>query len=455
VWSAVEDVTLRIGGPGTGKSGSLICHGMDAPGALVTTSTKLDLAEAVHSARCDRAVHIMNIGGLGGVPSTVRWRVLDGCEDYGTAIRRAADLLPGAVRKAADDIDWSEKGREVLALLLHAAAVDGRRMRDVTPWMNADSGDKARPGQKLAAEQVTTVLASVDDGGPERADRWRQHLAEPEKTRGSVIATMRPALAWLGDDTARQIGDAERGTTTFDVRTLVRCSETLHIVGKDGGSTLAPLIAAIVSEITHQALHLAAEMPKGRLDPPLTVLLDEAHLVCPVPLPEWTAHFRSRNISLHVSVQSIASLRARWGDNGASQILGNVGTLVVFGGGKDEGDLKALSTLTGEHRQKILDADGRKDLEHHEHRWKPVLSPAEISALPEFQCLVLRRGIHAVIGWAPMAWHRKGWAPMPLVPPRTPRTADGAESDAREWWTVREVDEDVDVEPPFGWKVES
>ena len=30
VWSSCEEVTLRIGGPRSGKPGSLACHGLDA-----------------------------------------------------------------------------------------------------------------------------------------------------------------------------------------------------------------------------------------------------------------------------------------------------------------------------------------------------------------------------------------------------------------------------------------
>jgi hypothetical protein len=39
VWSPVEDVTLRIGGPRTGKTGELCGRILDAPGAVIVTST--------------------------------------------------------------------------------------------------------------------------------------------------------------------------------------------------------------------------------------------------------------------------------------------------------------------------------------------------------------------------------------------------------------------------------
>ena len=68
IYSSCEDATLRIGGPRTGKTLSLACHGLDAPGALITTSTRLDIAEMVHQARSRRGlVHVFNPVGLGGL----------------------------------------------------------------------------------------------------------------------------------------------------------------------------------------------------------------------------------------------------------------------------------------------------------------------------------------------------------------------------------------------------
>jgi hypothetical protein len=40
IWSPVEDVTLRIGGPRSGKTGELAGRILDAPGAVIATSTR-------------------------------------------------------------------------------------------------------------------------------------------------------------------------------------------------------------------------------------------------------------------------------------------------------------------------------------------------------------------------------------------------------------------------------
>jgi hypothetical protein len=121
-----------------------------------------------------------------------------------------------------------------------------------------------------------------------------------------------PALAWLTDSRAAAVGDG--GEDRFEVRALLDQAGTLYLLGAEDG-VVAPLIAALTAEIAHQARTMAAGMRGGRLDPPLTIALDEAALVCPVPLDRWTADMGGRNITIHISVQSRAQLRqwsAHW-----------------------------------------------------------------------------------------------------------------------------------------------
>src|SRR5699024_3638474 len=51
IWSPIEDVSLRIGGPRTGKTGELAGRILDAPGAVISTSTRTDLVELTSTVR--------------------------------------------------------------------------------------------------------------------------------------------------------------------------------------------------------------------------------------------------------------------------------------------------------------------------------------------------------------------------------------------------------------------
>jgi hypothetical protein len=413
IWSSCEDATLRIGGPRTGKTLSLGCHAVDAPGALITTSTRLDLAEMVHATRSARgAVHVFNPARLAGVPSTLRWRVLDGCEDFTTAQRRAADLIPESHGEAER---WDTQARRILAILLHAAELSGRSMRDVVRWTSDVSADTQR--------QVVEALLSADgDGGKDRASTMRIHWSTNDRTRTSITTTMATPLAWVNDDHARLLGDAAADDPRLvDLTRLIARGQTLHLIGHEDHTALSPLIAALVAELAHAARTLASTRPGGRLDPPLTMVLDEAALVCPVPLDRWTADMGGRGVTIHISVQSLSQLRQRWGDDGAGTILANVAAFLVFGGSVSSRDLRDISALTGEHRMRVVGADHTHDVSNDgerrgEYRWVPVMSPAQIRALTTGQVLVMRRGLPVVIGWTPLITQRRGWTSTPLTP---------------------------------------
>lgn len=410
VWSSSEDATLRIGGPRTGKSLSLACHGLDAPGALITTSTRLDLAEMVHQARSAHArVHIFNPADLGALGSTVRWRVLAGCESFITAQRRAADLVPESFGEGER---WDAQARRVLALLLHAAALSDRSMRDVIRWVSDPTF--------TARDEVIDALLLAGAGGKERAAAIRAFWATNERTRTSVTTTMALPLAWMSDDRARELGDADPDDPGLvDVTAILVAGETLHLIGHEDNTALSPLIGALVAEIAHAARTLAGTQPGGRLDPPVTMLLDEAALVCPVPLDRWTADMGGRGVTLHISVQSLSQLRQRWSDHGADTILANVATLLVFGGSPSAGDLRDLSLLTGEHRMRLLTPDHGAtvpaDAADPAYKWMPVLSAAGIRSLEPGQVLVLRRGLAVIVAWAPLVTQRRNWRQVDLL----------------------------------------
>jgi type IV secretion system protein VirD4 len=413
VWASAEDATCRVGGPRMGKTISLAPYGLKAPGALITTSTRLDLAQALHAARLRRgAVHFFNPAALGGVPSTVRWRILDGCDDYATANRRAADLIPPS---EGDRDLWDTQARRILAILLNAAALAGASMRDVVRWSTGEGED--------ALKEVVDGLLDGGPGARDRVNEIRAFWDTNARTRSSITATMAIPLAWISDDRARVLGDAQAGDPALvNIRDLIVRGQTLHLIGHEQHGTFSPLIGAFVAEIAHAARTLAADQPGRRLDPPLTMLLDEAAIVVPVPLDQWTADMGGSGITLHISVQSLAQMRARWGDERATALLANIACFIVFGGSAIHEDLAKISALTGSHRMKVIGVGhepGGQERDHGEElrgefQWVPVLSAAQIRALQPGQVLVLRRNLHAVVGWTPkLTDRRRKVVPLP------------------------------------------
>jgi type IV secretion system protein VirD4 len=388
VWSACEEVTLRLGGPRTGKTASLACHGLDAPGALLVTTSRTDLLTTTGKARAKKGrVEVFNPTGLGNLPSTVRWSVLAGCHDYTTALRRAADLIPEG--GSSEGERWDAQARGLLAVLMHAAALQGGNLRTVLDWIS--------PADNLARTQILQALEASPNNGALISD-VRSIYATNERTLTSITTTMLPALRWLNDATAVEVGDADLDhPDLLDVEAFVaEARDSLYLIGREGGART--LIGALTAEVAHQVRMHAAAAPGGRLDPPMTALLDEAPLTCgPIPLHDWTADMGGRGLTIHIAAQSIAQLRDTWGRDKADAILGNTASILVFGGLKSARDLEDLATLCGT-RLMALDPDDNRPM--------PVMTPQQIGALPTGTALVLRNALRPVVGPAPLVWDR-------------------------------------------------
>jgi len=413
VWSSIEDVTLVFGGPRTGKSGWLAGRILDAPGAVLVTSTRTDL----HRITCDlRAgngpVYVFNAVGLGELASTITFDPLTGCAHPVTAAERATDMLAAgstAGGSGSDRAFWDGQARRVLAALLHAAALGGLSMRDVLGWV-ADP-DKAEL-------QLTSLLRK----SPEEsyvADAT-QFVTTNDRTRTSITSTIMPALGWLTSPAASAAASSRK---PFDVAELLASRATVYLLGAEE-TQAAPLVCALTGHIAREARRIAARMPGGRLDPPLTLALDEAALISPVPLHSWTADMGGRGVTIIAAFQSRAQLIDRYGEAKAAVTLNNAGAKLLFGGTGDRDDLNYWSTLAGERDEPITTTDLRGRVASRSVRKAPVLAPAQLANLPAGRVVVFRRGMAPAIGTAQMAWRR-----------RDVRTLARAQAGATSWTT--------------------
>jgi len=128
VWASVEDSILVIGPPRSGKGAHIVINAiLDAPGPVVTTSTRPDnLTTTLRARQRMGPVAVFDPQRLAaGVPVGLRWSPIRGCEDPLTAMIRASGLAAGT-GLAAGGVDgggfWEAKTRTALQCLLHAAA---------------------------------------------------------------------------------------------------------------------------------------------------------------------------------------------------------------------------------------------------------------------------------------------------------------------------------------------
>jgi type IV secretion system protein VirD4 len=413
IWSPHEDVVVIVGGPRTGKSGSIAGRILDAPGAVIATSTRTDLLELTGPVRSRVGpVWVFNPSGLARLDSTITFDPLIGCENPKTATERATDMLSGAEgpgsENGRDRAFWLGQAIRVLGGLMHAAALGGASMLDVQRWVADPDASALEVQRHLRGATLESI----------RVDAL-QFVTTNNNTRTSTTSTIMPALAWLNDPHAATA--AGQGTKPgpvmvdgevrvseragFDVAELLASRGTVYMLGAED-SQVAPLVCALTGHIARTARQLASEMPGGRLDPNLTLALDEAALICPIPLDKWTSDMGGRNISIHIAVQSRAQLRQRWGDTGAAAILNNAATLIVFGGGRDTDDLTVYSTLAGERQEKTRVHDPNGRLVSTGSQRVAVLHPAQIAQLGFGRVVIFRRGMAPAIGRVQMAWKR-------------------------------------------------
>ncbi len=398
VWASVEDVVLTFGAPRKGKSGWLAGRIIDAPGAVLVTSTRTDLYDITHGLRAKHGpVYVFNPTGLGDLPTTVTFDPLTGCTNPVTAYERATDLVSGASHGGGssdgDRRQWEGQARRVLTALLHAAALGDLAMRDVQQWI-ANPDTAAREVMRLL-RRSPSAAAYVPDA--------EQFLTTNDRTRSSITSTIAPCLGWLANPEARA---AATGATPLDVAELLRSRATVYLLGAEE-SQVAPLVAALTGHIAREARRIAARAPSGRLDPPLSLHLDEAALICPVPLESWTADMGGRGVHIIAAFQSRAQLIARWGATGARVILGNAGAVVLFCQGNDTEDLAHWSTLTGDRDEPVTTTDSGGRVTSRSTRKVPVITAAQLANLPKGRVVVLHSGMAPVLGWARMAWKRR------------------------------------------------
>ena len=189
VWASVEDSILLIGPPRSGKGLHIVIPAiLDAPGAVVTTSTRPDNLTATLRARQKLGpVAVFDPQHLAdGVPAGLRWSPIRGCEDPLTAMIRAIGLA-AATGLADGGVDgggfWEGKTRVALQALLHAAALDHRAPAELFRWTldptAAADAVAILTGTPRAATGWAESLEAMIDADPRARDSIWQGVSSP------------------------------------------------------------------------------------------------------------------------------------------------------------------------------------------------------------------------------------------------------------------------------------
>ncbi|MCQ0023399.1 type VI secretion protein [Streptomyces somaliensis DSM 40738] len=281
---------------------------LDAEGpALVVTSDPTLWADTKDARAKLGPVAVYDPGHLCDTPARLHWSPADGCEDTATAASRAAALLAPVRPRARVDAAVADTAETLLRCWLHAAAVDGRPFKQVHRWAQHHG----------AAHEPVRILRTHPKATNSHAGLLESALTAHPERRDAARALTARALGALSLVHVREACTPHR-TDALVLESFAAEWGTLYVVGEpiedprtDPGAM--PLLTALTSHVVEHGRRMAARSSDGRLDPPMTLVLDDVAAVAPLPrLPELLATGHDRGLPTLALLRSREQARARW-----------------------------------------------------------------------------------------------------------------------------------------------
>lgn len=397
VWASVEDSVMVIGPPRSGKGLHLVIPAiLDAPGAVVCTSTRPDNLTATMRARATIGpVAIFDPQHLAeGLPAGMRWSPIRGCENPQTAMVRATGLAAGTGLSSGGVESggfWEGKTRSALQALLHAAAIDHRTPAELFRWTL----------DPVAAADAVAILNAAPGAATGWAESLQAMIDSDPRTRDSIWQGVSLALGSLADPRVLDAVSPGSGES-FEPETFIRERGTLFLLATGSGAgASAALVAALVEDLIETARRMAARSPGTRLDPPLLLALDEIANLAPLPsLPTLMAEGGGSGITTMPVLQSLSQARDRWNEHQASAIWDAAIVKVILGGASGSRDLQDIANLIGErdeYTDSVTLGDHGTRSNQRSIRRVPILPPDRIRRLPFGTGIILLRSAPPII----------------------------------------------------------
>ncbi|WP_030342187.1 type IV secretory system conjugative DNA transfer family protein [Streptomyces sp. NRRL S-1022] len=239
-------------------------------------------------------------------PARLHWSPTVGCEDKQTALHRATALLAPVQPTAKIDQAVADTATTLLRSYLHAAALDSRTIRHVHRW-----------SQGTQVQDAVRTLRTHPKAAPGAAGELEAALtAHPERRDIAQELTSR-ALSALSTVNVREACTPNR-TDALVLDSFLHEGGTLYVVGESiedprSRPGAMPLLTALVSSVVERGRRMAERSSSGRLDPPLTLVLDDVAAVAPFPeLPALLATGADQGLPALALLRSREQARSRW-----------------------------------------------------------------------------------------------------------------------------------------------
>ncbi|MFG2839884.1 type VI secretion protein [Streptomyces zaomyceticus] len=279
----------------------------DAEGPVMVVTSDPTIWSATKDARGKLGpVLVHDPGHLCDTPARLHWSPSEHCEDPAVATERAVALLAPVRPHSRLDAATADTAETLLRCWLHAAAVDGRPFRQVHRW-----------AQGTGAHEPVRILRSHPKAASGHAGLLESALtAHPESRRLAQELTAR-ALGALSSIHIREACTPNR-TDSLALASFLPEGGTLYVVGEPIEDPRThpgamPLLTALAASVVEHGRRMAARSSDGRLDPPMTLVLDDVAAVAPIPqLPELLATGHTQGLPTLALMRSGEQARSRW-----------------------------------------------------------------------------------------------------------------------------------------------
>lgn len=342
-----EDTACTVAPPKWGKTTFMVAgQVVDAPGSVITTSTRPDVLRLTVGVRKDMGtVYVADFDGLSQYPHKVRWDMVAGCKDPQIASERASAMVNAMPRTGAPssaDRYFDAGCVMIIEALLHAAALkEGGTMRDVLRW-----------SQNFEEHEPANILRSMSP----TVKTWAGNLDEWCRTNnpdtiGNTKTTLGKITGPMKNKDVLSMLCPVEGDPGIDINSFTDAPNTLYCLTRVSmNASTAPIVTALVESLVQAAIRKSGSTPSGKLETHMSPILDEAANTCALPsLPSLMSEGGGNGIHTSVFVQTYSQLVNRWGEEGAETIFDSAAAKTIFGGISDVKFLTKISELIGKH----------------------------------------------------------------------------------------------------------
>ncbi|MGH9305135.1 MAG: type IV secretory system conjugative DNA transfer family protein, partial [Acidimicrobiales bacterium] len=391
-----------LGPPRSGKTSCVVVPAvLHAGGPVVVTSTKADVMRVTARARGERGRCMLfdPSGSVRPAPGVepVAWSPLVRARTWDKAFI-VADQMVQTARPGTDRGDashWSGRATELLAVALHAAALDDMPVRRmISAIERRDVAELRLPLARDSADLALGALSSI--------------LLTDSREQSGIWSTASGVLAGYRSEAALSSTSGSAVDESF-----LDAANTLYVcAASDHQRMAAPLVVGMLWDLTSAAYDRseAREAGERRSEPPLLLALDELANIAPLPsLPKMLAEGGSQGVVILGCLQDLSQARARWRLE-ADGFLTLFGTKLLLAGIGDTRTLEAVSQLVGDvdvHMRSVSSSPpppffGRGQSTHTDSTRRERRLPVDLLARGEPGYALMLEGAHpSVVGLVP------------------------------------------------------